>query len=76
LDMTLDDSHTDAADFTSESPMPNIWSIDSDEPDESESNAVVGSPAEDELERPSFLRRLKKRRNDAGDDEADSTPDK
>jgi cell division protein FtsZ len=77
LDMTLDDTHTDAADFTSESPMPNIWSIDSEDHDENNGNgAVIGSPAEDELERPSFLRRLKKRRNDDSSEESDSTPDK
>lgn len=76
LDMTLDDSHTDAADFTSESPMPNIWSIDNDEHDDTNGSAVIGSPAEDELERPSFLRRLKKRRNEDTHEESDSTPGK
>jgi cell division protein FtsZ len=77
LDMTLDDTHTDVADFTSESPMPNIWLIDSEDHDENNGNgAVIGSPAEDELERPSFLRRLKKRRNDDSSEESDSTPDK
>lgn len=77
LDMTLDDNHTDAADFNSESPMPNIWSIDADDHDDSSNNgAVVSSHAEEELERPSFLRRLKKRRNDDSSEETNSTPDK
>jgi hypothetical protein len=78
LDMTLDD-HGDVADFTSESPMPNIWSIDEHADDHDETNdtgAVVSGQAEDELERPSFLRRLKKRRSDTSDDESESTPDK
>ena len=79
LDMTLDDRHADVADFTSESSMPNIWSIDDhadDHQNHDTGGAVIGSPAEDELERPSFLRRLKKRRNESGDDESDSTSDK
>jgi cell division protein FtsZ len=76
LDMTLDDNHTDAADFTSESPMPNIWSIDSDDHDDSNGGPVIGTPADDELERPSFLRRLKKRRNDDSNEESNSTSDK
>jgi cell division protein FtsZ len=79
LDMTLDDK-ADAADFTSESPMPNIWSIDEehgeDEAQNDASGKIVTSHAEDELERPSFLRRLKKRHNDAPSESDDSTPDK
>jgi hypothetical protein len=77
--MTLDEHHADVADFNSDSSMPNIWSIDDhgdDKDDSDSSSAVIGSPIEDELERPSFLRRLKKRRNDDSSEESDSTPDK
>lgn len=77
LDMTLDDRHTEAADFNSDSNMPNIWSIDEHHDDEdSTATPVVGSTAEDELERPSFLRRLKKRRSDADTEDSESTPEK
>jgi cell division protein FtsZ len=76
LNMDLDDhKHAEeAADFTSDSSMPNIWTID-EEKHEGKDTAVVSSSVEDELEKPSFLRRLKKRRGDASKDD-DSTPDK
>jgi cell division protein FtsZ len=84
INMELDNKDTDPAeDFTSEKPMPNIWSIDApEEPEADESKdkkspaskdfstppeAVVSSHEEEELEKPSFLRRLKKRRNDDKD---------
>lgn len=74
IDMNLDDNeeHTD---FTSDAPMPNIWSIDDDEKDDTDNTKhkpIVSSHAEEELEKPSFLRRLAKRNKN--DD--DSTPDK
>ena len=56
--------------------MPNIWSIDDDQHGDDASGQVVTSAAEDELERPSFLRRLKKRRLESDDDSDKSTPDK
>jgi hypothetical protein len=74
--MTLDDHKLEAADFTSESPLTNMWTLDDKHDDEKDKPSVVTSPAEDELERPSFLRRLKKRRTDSSDDSDDSTPDK
>jgi cell division protein FtsZ len=85
INMELDNGGTDPAnDFTSEKPMPNIWSIDAPEESEAETTkdtkspasskdlatppeAVVSSHEEAELEKPSFLRRLKKRRNDDKD---------
>lgn len=78
LDMTLDDGKADAADFNSESPMPNIWSIDEHTDDDHQDNSgkIVTSHVEDELERPSFLRRLKKRNKEASTESDDSTPDK
>jgi hypothetical protein len=53
-----------------------MWTLDDKHDDEKDKPSVVTSPAEDELERPSFLRRLKKRRTDSSDDSDDSTPDK
>jgi cell division protein FtsZ len=78
LDMDLgDDAHSE--DFTSETPMPNIWSIDEEDKDEddSEHKPVVSSHVEDELEKPSFLRRLAKRgKADAdADDKSDDKKD-
>lgn len=75
LDMNLDDHKADeAVDFKSEAPMPNIWTIDEEKHDNKDSAVVTGS-TEDELEKPSFLRRLKKRRGDSSKDDK-STPDK
>lgn len=71
IDMTIKDEHTEqAADFSNESPMPNIWSIGNSEEDgepassEENSNAspTILQDEDNELERPSFLRRLSKRR--------------
>jgi len=83
IDMDLDTHAAEATDFTSDKPMPNIWAIndeeDRPEPDqEDEPIDSFGSPEpivsdhEDELEKPSFLRRLAKRHKN--DDE--STPEK
>lgn len=81
IDMEIkDDDHTEqAADFTSETPMPNIWSLNHDDAKESEDHDTDSddhSPIisnhddeEDELEKPSFLRRLTKRRKDVGADD-------
>ncbi|HEY5152640.1 MAG TPA: hypothetical protein VII55_01570, partial [Candidatus Saccharimonadales bacterium] len=97
IDMNLDDNQAAEHDFTSEAPMPNIWSIHDDEDedpdskdkssDDSDSDAddnddddsrhgevVTGSSLEDELEKPSFLRRLSRRRKDDNED-SDAEPD-
>lgn len=70
IDMDLKDHTEAAADFTSEEPLPNIWSIGDheDEKPAAEHEPVVSRVEEDELERPSFLRRLTKR--SSGKDEA------
>lgn len=76
IDMTLDESAP--SDFSSDAPMPNIWSIDEDTDKDDDHNnhstnidehkdndqhqAVVTSSLDDDLEKPSFLRRLSKRR--------------
>ncbi len=84
IDMDLDDDSSDHADFTKETTMPNIWSIDEEdkvEPgsdtaktdDQSDSDSdkndnkehdVVTSDLENELEKPSFLRRIGRRHKD------------
>jgi cell division protein FtsZ len=66
IDMSLDDQ-APATDFKSDS-MPNIWTLDdqadADEPKHDEPRrheAVTSSDVDEELEKPSFLRRLAKR---------------
>lgn len=82
IDMGLEDSSsTDSdsglGDLSGDSPMPNIWAIDNSEADDSQapsapsSSTSAGSDSdEDELEKPSFLRRFRKRNSSkATDDE-------
>ena len=61
-----DESH----DFRSDAVVPNIWSIDHDQDSHEEQQDHNSSPEseEAELEKPSFLRRLKKRRSQKDDD--------
>lgn len=72
IDMTLDDNP--ATDFKSDAAMPNIWTID-DHPqkdsdddhsvrDEPKHDVVLSADVDEELEKPSFLRRLAKRVKD------------
>lgn len=77
VDMTLDD--VPATDFKSDAAMPNIWTIEDDDPvdnplqdtpthqDNGHTDAVVHH--DEELEKPSFLRRLTKRHRDQGDND-------
>lgn len=61
LDMSLEQSTSPAVDLTSDEPIPNIWTID-DEPEKTNTagtSASADGDNEDELDRPSFLRRLK-----------------
>jgi len=87
LDMSLDEVAKD--DFASDTPMPNIWNIDEDEnTDEQKSDehrtdeerqeheAIVSGGLEDELERPSFLRRLARRRHGLDDLDEDKNTEK
>jgi cell division protein FtsZ len=80
MDMDLHDDEDEDEEFHSDKPLPNIWALDNDqdhkEPEsksDKEEKSVVkpetslfGADAhdEDELEKPSFLRRLKRRRQD------------
>ncbi len=81
IDMTLSDNEEAAVDFKSDDSVPNIWTLedkdntDEPAPGDDDSPSVVSGSVEDELERPSFLRRLKKRRGST-EEESDSTSDK
>jgi hypothetical protein len=70
--MQLDQEGVQEDDFKAEPSVPNIWTIDTDDEDEP---AVESGPKEntqahqsddDELEKPSFMRRFKKRANRNG----------
>lgn len=63
VDLTIDDED-DEHDFKNEKPSSNMWSIDEDEK----------ADAEETLDKPSFLRRLTKRKNKT-EDKTDTTED-
>lgn len=82
IDMDLgDDAAPSPTDFSDDTPMPNIWSINEDDndhedgsrqisADKGDNDPVVSSSLEEELEKPSFLRRLgRRRKSDDSDDE-------
>jgi cell division protein FtsZ len=64
IDMSLDEQEEEATNFKSDS-MPNIWTIEDhdadDRNDEPKRDVVLSNDIEEELEKPSFLRRLAKR---------------
>jgi cell division protein FtsZ len=83
-EVNMDLDETDHSDFSTDTPMPNIWTIDDEEHKDDHSDTVskdepkeeptiVSSSLDDDLEKPSFLRRLAKRRGEKtvadGDDE-------
>lgn len=76
LDMSLDHTSPDAVDLTADEHTPNIWTIE-DHPAKGSASTVVSGGAdddEDELDRPSFLRRLKGfTKRDSDDKHKDST---
>ena len=66
--MSLDTS--DEEDFKKDTPIHNIWSIDEDESktdDDQDSQVVHGNFDDEDVERPSFLRRLKRHNKDDTD---------
>lgn len=80
IDMEITDEHEAIqSDFANDTPVPNIWAAEEqrkDNPAETSDNGtgpVVSDHDEDELEKPSFLRRLKLRRqkNDILSDDED-----
>jgi cell division protein FtsZ len=70
IDMNLDedDDAPKAHDFTDDRPMPNIWAIHNDDDDDTDGkdadHEVVTGSLEEDLEKPSFLRRLGRRRKE------------
>ena len=70
IDLDVDDKPDTASDFTSDKPVPNIWTFDAEHKDEDE----------DKFDKPSFLRRLtrrgKKQEDDSKDDDSDAKDDK
>jgi cell division protein FtsZ len=77
VDMDLKEHADKVTDFGSDAPMPNIWSIAEEDKEENKpvdepkpAEPIVSSHDEDELERPSFLRRLAKRahKDESSDD--------
>lgn len=68
IDMEIKDEHEGMeTDFTNDVPVPNIWDLDEKHDkaaaeDVAGSEPIVSSHEEDELEKPSFLRRLAQRR--------------
>lgn len=71
INMDLEEKTADAGadDFHNDTPMPNIWSLDQHDDGETPSEtsqAPVVEP-EEELEKPSFLRRFRKRNNEKSD---------
>jgi cell division protein FtsZ len=77
MDMELESPKSEGAEEF-EKPLPNIWTLDANDEDEEDAGKaandnrhVVGSILEDdELEKPSFLRRLKNRRKTAEKDDS------
>lgn len=84
IDMKLDSSQTlsNSEDFHKEPNVPNIWALDHETSNSGANNHITTVSSEDEnseLEKPSFLRRLKKRRAEKSsknnDTETDSKTD-
>ncbi len=77
IDMDLDKKEPEHDFARDDNPMPNIWSIDDeDNKEEVETNKeseIVSSSLEEDLEKPSFLRRLSRRHKDSDSDIDDAT---
>lgn len=84
IDMDLHDEEKES-EMSKDTPMPNIWTLDdhneekstkseniSDKNDSAKSGTVTNSLDEDELEKPSFLRRLTNRRQQKDDENKDN----
>lgn len=78
INMNIDTSASgdkEMGDLHSEPAIPNIWALDhdSDANDTPDQSGRLSQSEEDELEKPSFLRRLKKRRNQKSSDESSNS---
>ena len=73
LDMNLDTPKLGQDEFHNEPAIPNIWSIDQDHSVDNDNSADMHNGHDDdiELEKPSFLRRLKQRRAEKNNDKTD-----
>lgn len=77
LDLTLEDADTGDNDFSSDSVMPaNIWTLDDDDhkstaDEDEEKTEEEQKKIDEELEKPSFLRRLTKRHKDEEKEDKD-----
>jgi cell division protein FtsZ len=86
IDMSLEsDQPEEHKDFTDDRPIPNIWSIGDDDNGDGKSDdanadngddnqAIVSEGLEEELEKPSFLRRLRRRKTDDSEETSDDEP--
>ncbi len=83
IDMELDEPAEGNEEFQSDKPIPNIWTVENENDDKTETidnpknstdntQMFVSSIEEDELEKPSFLRRLKKRRDKKSENNDDN----
>ena len=82
MDLEKDKEKTGEDDFQSDKPVPNIWSIDSEQHDSSEkgdketTDKTDEEDDDDELEKPSFLRRLTRRKEQSAKKDQENTEDK
>lgn len=79
LDMDLSEKEAEESMIDNDKPIPNIWTLGSDDTDDESAagNPVVGGVDDDELEKPSFLRRLGRRnKSKDSDSESDNTDNK
>jgi cell division protein FtsZ len=88
INMDLDTNKEDPSDFHSDKPIPNIWAIDTDTDKKEEANtksddvsketeqsSKVADDDEDELEKPSFLRRLTRRKDQSAKKDTEKDED-
>jgi len=83
LDMELKDQEDESSDFHKDEDTPNIWAISDDDDDDSSQKDEEAEDEDNELDKPSFLRRFKrggsddsKAKNEAADDEDDDQDEK
>ena len=74
INMDLEESNQDnhdMSDLKNDTPMPNIWTLDNEESSNNLATAQVDEPdqPDDELEKPSFLRRFRKRKSEKSSDD-------
>lgn len=73
MDLDKEDPEDEARSFSHEPNVPNIWSIDHKEDDNNDGNNADNDHEEDsEIEKPSFLRRLKNRKKQSDSNSTDT----